>query len=237
MGWGSLLGGLAGGIFGGPAGAAIGQMLGGGLDGDSGASDANSSAADANRMQAKIASQQWDRYNKIYAPMEDAYVKESQTYDSPENLTRAAGDASATVSSQFGKARDRLSRTPGMDPSTPGYGANLMGLELAQAATDATQQNAARQKVKDTAYARKTDALSLGKGLPAQASSMLGSASSNGLALAQFGQGQANAQAGAAGRVVDRVLPSMSNWLGNVGKPTGQTINPNSGEYLGSLEF
>lgn len=184
------------------------------------AANANNAAADATQLQSQIAADQWDRYKEIYAPLEEGMVKEAQNYDSPANYAKAAGDASATVSDQFSKARDRLTRTPGLDPSTPGFSSNMVGLDLAQAATDATQQNAARQKVKDTAYARKTDALSLGKGLPAQASSALSNASSNNLAMAQYNQTQANNTAAAFGRITDRVFssPTVSNWLGNVGK-------------------
>lgn len=211
-------------------GAAAVTTIGGALlSDDNGAEQANESAADSNRLQSEIARDQWERYKTIYAPLEEGMVREAQNYDSPENYARAAGDASATVSSQFSKARDRLTRTPGLDPSTPGAQAGLMGLELSQAATDATQQNAARQKVKDTAYARKTDALSLGKGLPASASSMLATSASNNLSMANASQAQANAQAGAFGRITDRVFssPSVSNWLGNVG--TANTYGTNIG--------
>lgn len=203
------------------AGAAVATVGGSLLNRSSSnaAARANNSAADAAQLQSQIALEQWDRYNEVYATLEDNLVRDAQNYDSPENYAKAAGDASATVSEQFGKARDRLSRTPGLDPSSGAYQSNLMGLELAQAATDATQQNAARQRVKDTAFARKTDALSLGKNLPAQASSALASSASTGLNLAQYNQNQANQTAGALGRVTDRIFnsPSMSNWLGNVG--------------------
>lgn len=211
-------------------GAAAVTTIGGALlSDDNGAEQANESAADSNRLQSEIARDQWERYKTIYAPLEEGMVREAQNYDSPENYARAAGDASATVSSQFSKARDRLTRTPGLDPSTPGAQAGLMGLELSQAATDATQQNAARQKVKDTAYARKTDALSLGKGLPASASSMLATSASNNLSMANASQAQANAQAGAFGRITDRVFssPTVSNWLGNVN--TANTYGTNIG--------
>lgn len=219
-----------------------GAVLGSVLSDDNGAEAANNSAADANTLQAQIARDQWERYKTVYAPLEERMVKDAQNYDSAENYAKAAGDASATVSQQFGKAKDRLTRTPGLDPSSGAYQAGMVGMDLAQAATDATQQNAARQKVGDTAYARKTDALSLGKGLPAQASSMLATSANNNLGMANAAQSQANAQAGAVGRVVDRVFssPSTSNWLGNLGKPAAtmqQGINPVSGEYLGSLEF
>lgn len=221
-------------FIGGAAGAAIGGSLvstvgGALLSDDNGAEAANASAADANALQAQIARDQWERYKTIYAPLEEGMVKDAQNYDSAENYAKAAGDASATVSSQFGKAKDRLTRTPGLDPSSGAYQAGVVGLDLAQAATDATQQNAARQKVKDIAYARKTDALSLGKGLPASASSMLSTSASNNLSMANASQAQANAQAGAFGRLTDRVFssPSVSNWLGNVG--TANTYGTNIG--------
>jgi len=201
---------------------------------------ANNAAADAASMQAEIASDQWNRYKEIYEPLEKGLVSEAQNYDSPENFARAAGDASATVSSQFSKARDRLARTPGLDPSTPGYSANLMGLELAQAATDATQQNAARQKVRDTAYARKTDALSLGKGLPASASSMLATSGRSNLSLADSNLDQSMRTSGAIGRVADRVFssPTVSNWLGNVGVKAGTAMNlQNNGGFGTGNEY
>lgn len=204
-----------GAIVGGVAAAAAGSLL----SDDNGAEGANNAAADANRLQTEIARDQWNRYKEIYAPLELSMVDEAQNYDTPENYARAAGDAAATVSSQFGKARDRLTRTPGLDPSSGAYQASVAGLDLAQAATDATQQNAARQKVKDTAYARKVDALSLGKNLPANASSMLATSANSNMNLAQMGLDQANRQAAGIGRIADRIFssPSTSNWLGNVG--------------------
>lgn len=205
-----------------------GAVLGSVLSDDNGAEAANNAAADANALQAQIARDQWERYKTVYAPLEESMVKDAQNYDSPENYAKAAGDASATVAQQFGKAKGRLTRTPGLDPSSGAYQAGVVGLDLAQAATDATQQNAARQKVGDTAYQRKMAALGLGKGLDSTAASGIGASASNSLAMAQNGQNQANAQAGAVGRVVDRVFssPSTSNWLGsgsNAGYALGMT--------------
>ena len=207
--------------------AAVTTVGGALLSNDNGAQGANDAAADSTRMQAQIAREQWDRYKTIYAPIEESYVKDAQNYDSPENYAKAAGDASATVSSQFSKARDRMSRTPGLDPSTAGAQANMAGLDLAQAATDATQQNAARQKIKDTAFARKTDALGLGKGLPATASASLASASQNSLSQAAFGQQQANNQAAGWGALTKNVIssPTVSNWLGNTGVKLDTAMN------------
>lgn len=192
------------------------------------AASAQQGASDAAMMQANIAQEQWDKYNEMYAPLEQKYIDEAQNYDSPENYSRAAGDASATVSSQFSKARDRLGRTPGLDPSTGAYQSSLVGLDLAQAASDATQQNAARQRVKDTAYARKTDALSLGKGLPAQASAGLSNAATTMSSIAGQQSSLAAQQAQATGQLFspNNMLTlgnSASKWLSS-GTPAAYAL-------------
>lgn len=203
MGFSAVLGGLAAGV----AGSLFSD--------DNGAEAANNAAADANMLQAQIARDQWNKYKEIYEPLERQMVDESQDYANPENYAKAAGEASATVSQQFSKARDRLARTPGLDPSSGAYQSSLVGLDLAQAANDATQQNLARKNVTDTAYARKQSALGLGKGLDTTAASGLASSANSNLSLARVGQQQASQQAAAIGRITDRVFssPTMSNWL------------------------
>ena len=219
------------------AGAVVSNVVGSALADDSGGSQATSAASDAAGMQAQIAKEQWNKYQEIYDPLESQYVKEAQNYDTPENYAKAAGEASATTSEQFSKARDRLNRTPGLDPSQGAYTANLMGLNLAQAATDATQQNAARQKVKDTAFARKTDALSLGKGLPAQASASLANSASANMGLANAANDNANMYAGAAGRVVGNLFNAGAKWLdGNNGSGNGSTPS-GSGSNTGNFNY
>lgn len=211
--------------------AIVGSAVIGGIASDrasSRAADAQRGASDAAMMQANIAQEQWDKYNEMYAPLEQKYIDEAQNYDSPENFAKAAGDASATVSEQFSKARDRLGRTPGLDPSSGAYTSSLVGLDLAQAASDATQQNAARQRVKDTAFARKTDTLSLGKGLPAQASAGLSNAATTMSSIAGQQTSLAGKQAQATGQLFSpnnlmQIGRSTSNWLSS-GTPAAYAL-------------
>lgn len=154
------------------AAAAVTTIGGSLLSDDNGAGDANAAASAASRQQAAIAQDQWDTYKRFYQPLETKFVADAQSYDSPENRERAAGLSSATTAMQFGKARQRMARA-GVDTSSAAYTAGLADLEMSQAAADATGQNAARNKVEDMGWARRTDALSLGKGLPAQASAGL----------------------------------------------------------------
>ena len=210
-----------------------GTVVSSALADDNGAEEANNSVADANALQAQISRDQWNRYKEIYEPLERQMVDEAQDYASPENYAKAAGEASATVSQQFSKARDRLTRTPGLDPSSGAYQSSLVGLDLAQAASDATQQNLARKNVTDTAYARKQSALALGKGLDATAASGLASSASSNLALAQAGNQQAGQQAAALGRTTDRIIssPTVSNWLNGTSttsKPAATQVDTNS---------
>lgn len=189
-------------------------------DAEEQAAQANQAATDATQLQTQITQDQWNRFKTIYDPLEREVVGEARNYGSPENYAKAAGDASATVSQQFGKARDRLSRTPGLDPSSGAYQASLVGLDMAQAATDATQQNLARKGVGDTAYARKTAALASGKGLDQTASSGLASLTQNNLALARAGNQQAQDQAQQIGSLTNRVVGALSDsdWLGGGAK-------------------
>lgn len=186
------------------AAAMIGSAVIGGIASNSAASKAakaNKGASDAAATQAAISQDQWNTYKETYQPLEKQYVADAQSFDNPANREKAAGLASSTVASQFGKARERLGRTPGLDPSSAAYSAGLAGLDTTQAAADAVGQNAARQSVEDRGWARRTDALSLGKGLPAQASAGLGSAAMINSQLAGNAQAQANATGAGIGNM------------------------------------
>jgi len=215
------------GLIGGAAVSVIGGSL---LADDNGAEGANAAAADASRLQAEIARDQWNRYKQIYAPLESDVVGLARDAGSRAEYEQAAGDAAATVSQQFGLARDRLSRTPGMDPSSPAFSKGLVDLDLAQAASGATQQNVARRAVRDSAWNKKVSALGLGKGLDTTAASGLASAAAGNRSLAAMGMDQANMQARAFGNVIDRTIssPTVQGWLGNPSTATRYGTNPGS---------
>lgn len=191
------------------------------------AAAAQQGASDAARMQAEIAQDQWNTYKQTYQPLEKELVADAREFDSPERYREAAGQAAADVNSQFGLARERLSRQPGFDPSSAAAQSGMVGLELSQAAAGATGQNAARRNIRDTAWARKVDAMSLGKGLPANASTMLNQSANTMGNLAANQYGLADSQARTAGRVADRIFstPAVSDWLGNTGVRVGTAMN------------
>lgn len=235
----------------GVAAAVAGSVVSSAMSDDYGAEGANDASAAATRMQAQIAQEQWDKYKEIYEPLENRIVNEAATYDTPTTYAKAAGDAQATVSQQYSKARDQLTRQPGVDPSSAAYQASMVGLNMAEAAQGAVQQNAARQGVQDTAYARKQSAVAMGKGLDTTASAGLGAVASSNASRAAAAQAQANQQAAGIGQLTGTVVGAIpkvmsSNWLGSgstMGYMTGQTsVSPgavsaanNTSDPLGSL--
>lgn len=209
--------------------AIIGSAVIGGIFSSSNAKKAASAAnrsADAANLQAEIGAEQWDRYKQIYDPLERQYVDESFKYGTPADYEKERGGALASVDQQFGKARDRLGRTPGLDPSSGAYTASLAGLDLAQAATGATQENAANNMVTARKRAYQQDALSMGKGLPAQAAATLGDSSKLNAGIAnqqnQWGLNTATAIGNVANRIfTPQNAQGMADWF--KGSPTAET--------------
>ena len=197
------------------------------------AADANRAAIEANAYQGKIATDQYERYKKTYAPLEDKMVADATNYASPEAYNTAAADAQAGVSSELGKAQDRLTRTPGFDPSSASAQSAQTNLALSGAAMGATAQNTARLGVKNTAYAHQLDALGLGKGLVTNASTGLARATMGGNALAASNNQQAGSIATGAGALVNGIAGGLQkvNWsqFGS-GTPNGTT---NTNQYSG----
>jgi hypothetical protein len=194
------------------AAAAIGSAVIGGVSSHNAskkASEANDRAIAANAYEGEIATDQWNSYKSLYQPMEQKMVANAQNYDTPEARNAAAAEAQATVSSELGKANQRLSRTVGYDPSSAAAQAAQSNLELTGAAMGATAQNSARQKVKDTAYARQLDMLGMGKGLVANASTGMANAASSANAMAANQQNLANSQANAAGNLFGGVMGGL----------------------------
>jgi hypothetical protein len=184
------------------------------------AADAQDRATAANAAQTKLASDQYNDYKALYQPLEQKMVGTAADYDNPGNRNAAASAAQADVSSELGKAQQRLNRTVGYDPSSAAAQAAQANLALSGAALGATAQNTARQKVQDTAYAHQLDMLGMGKGLVANAATGLANAASNSGRLALSSQQMANDQAGAAGKVAGGLIGGLQkvDWSNLGGK-------------------
>lgn len=224
----------AGGIIGGAVGSAI---AGSGSKTATAANNASNSAINAANMQAQIGAEQWNRYKDIYDPLERSIVADAQKADDPVAYANAAGLASATVSDQFGKMRDRIGRIPGVDPSSGAYQDRMLGLEGAQAAQDAVSQNDARLRQKNIAREYQLQAMNMGKGLPATASGMLSSAVNNQSYLAnqqnQLGLANATMMGSLANRLTSPdITKQIGGWLNGLGNSGGVQPAWTSGQDL-----
>lgn len=195
---------------------------------DAQAVQAERQAAMAERQDGR-SQEQWDRYKNTYAPIEDQMANEAKDMGSVANQNKAASDAAATSAASFSTARERLNRNPGLNPSSQQYQQLQSGMDLAEAANSAASQTGAREMVKDRASAALTNAVSIGKGLPASATLGANSAATMG-SMAGTMQGQVASNANAAGQSeingVNGFAKSVSGFANSdVGKSVGGWIS------------
>lgn len=185
---------------------------------------ADRQAAIAERQQ-DMAEEQYQRYKTTFQPLEDQYVSESQNYGSIANQNKKAKEAAAAVRGNFSTAREQLARTPGINTNSQAYLQEANRINLAEAASSAASQNKARADVVAKGRAYATDALSLGKGMSANAASTLANAGS---AYGSIGSTYGNMASGANARASD----TMSG-IGSIGKAVGGLYESNKGAFDG----
>jgi len=203
-----------------------GAVVSSALADDYGAEGANNAAADATRQQAEIAKDQWNTYKETYQPLEKQLVESAQNYGSIANKNKAATQAAADVTSSFAGLRERLTKSPGINVNSQAYLNTMANTGLAEAAQKAAAETGARDKVQQMSDAKLTDAVSLGKGLAATASSGLASASSQFGGMAQRGMAQQNQEAQQIGSTVGGIFSNKNfqDWAGKTW--SGATATP-----------
>ncbi|MEJ7745344.1 MAG: hypothetical protein WKF61_01025 [Luteimonas sp.] len=215
------------------AAVAVGSAVVGAVGANKSRKDAkkqNQAALDANAYVGDIAKDQYETYKTTYRPLEQNMVAEAQAFDSPEAYANAASKAQATTSQQIGLAQERLSRTPGLDPTSGAAQAAQTKLALSGAALGATNQNAAREGIRDKAWARKMDALGLGKGLVTNASAGAANAARTSASLADAATGRAADQAAGIGALAQGIgqlgVKAYQAWNTPTTTPGAQNIAP-----------
>lgn len=197
------------------------------------------------REQFAIGKEQWDRWKRDYLPMEEEFISESRGMGSIANQNRNAQQAAADVASGFAQVRERLNEIPVNSPD-----ARLREesrINLTEAATSAAAQTGAREATRATGRAAKTDAISLGRNLPATAATGMAQAVS-GMGAAAGGMGNVAAGMGSAARFhqqgADNTATSVGKAIGGITQSKGfqDWINgfgaPNiAGSAGGNMDF
>ena len=128
------------------------------------------------QKQADWASQDRQRYEDTFQPVEDQFVQEATNYDTQARRDEAAATARAEVQKNADLQKQAAERSAMAYGIKPGSG-RFTGIDRAgaldTAAAQANAENTARQQVRDKGLALKADVANLGRGLPAQSAHAL----------------------------------------------------------------
>lgn len=152
------------------------------------------------RRQARItnrwAEEDRSRYNTVFQPLQDEFIADAQSYDTPERRAAAASAAVGDVRQQAEIARQSSERnlaSMGIDPRSGAYAAEARRGASAESLAAAGAANAARRQVEATGDAKQAAAIDMGNGLavnPAQSMGLSNNATSAGFNGAMGGQQQ-----------------------------------------------
>ncbi|ASV44781.1 virion structural protein [Agrobacterium phage Atu_ph08] len=155
--------------------------------------------------QAKWSREDRERYNTVYKPIEDDFIKEATNYATEERQSEAAAEARADVQTAAANNRaatERANASMGVTPGSGRFAGVQAASDLGTTLAEAGAANTSRQAVRDKGLALKADVVNLGKGLPAQAAAGAGgSVAASGTALG--GAQGTNSQALAASTIMN----------------------------------
>jgi len=163
--------------------------------------------------------QQWatedrQRYEDTFVPIENQYVQEATNYATPEKQAEAAAAAKADVQQQADAERaatQRQQASMGVNPNSGRFAGIDRASELQTALATAGAQNNARTQVQDKGLALMGDVVNMGRGLPVQSAQ----ATSLGLGASQASGASNSAALGAAASTSYGPASSMLSTAGS----------------------
>jgi hypothetical protein len=136
-------------------------------------------------QQMKQAQEYYDYQQGTFRPVERGLVAQAQEYDTEANRERLASQAAADTARAFGTAEGITARNLARRGGSPGSG-NAMALQnqnaLNFASSRAGAMTGARNQAEQIGYARKLDAVGLGRGLAGASTAAYGAATGAGSA-------------------------------------------------------
>lgn len=116
---------------------------------------------------SKRGSEQYDRYKRLFQPVEDRIVQDAINYDTPQKQAEAAAAAKADVLTAGQQAEERSARQAaamGINPASGRYAGIDRAADLQTALASAGAQNKAREQVKMTGMALREGVANMGRG-------------------------------------------------------------------------
>ncbi|MDP0928502.1 tail fiber domain-containing protein [Paracoccus onubensis] len=136
------------------------------------------------------------RQENVFIPLQNEYIREAYSWDSPERKERAASEAIADVRQQQQIAegtRLRSAMRMGVNPASGAYNAGAREADLNATLAASGAGNMARRRVESEADSRQANAINLGSGLavnPATSMGLSNGAIQSGAQGAMQGYGQ-----------------------------------------------
>ena len=134
------------------------------------AGEVSQAQIDTMRQQQEISKDYWDYQKGTFRPLEQRIVADATAYDTPERRAAAASDAMAGTEQQLSLARAANNRSMtrmGVNPNSSKFGLSNNALSLGAASAKAAAGKQAADAIEQQGYARRMDAASLGRNLPA----------------------------------------------------------------------
>lgn len=172
---------------------------------------------DASKQAQQWATEDRNRYNNTFKPLEDQFINKAQNWDSAERQQQQASEAKADVlnnASQQRQATERNMASMGVDPTSGRYAGVERSGENATALAAAGAENNARNTVRNQALSLQADAVNMGKGLAVNPASSLGLSTSAGSAAMQTTAGN-NAQAAGLSSIMGQGYQAAMTGYGN----------------------
>lgn len=147
----------------------------------------------------KWAAEDRSRYKTTFQPLEDKFVADAQTWDSPERQDAAARAAAADVAqatAAAGETQKRQAMAMGVNPASGRFMDAASKVATSGALATAGAENLSRRQIRLEGEAKRADAINLGKGMAVNPGTSLGMASgaaSSGFSGAMQGYNQQGA--------------------------------------------
>lgn len=175
-----------------------------------------------NQLAASKQAQQWatedrNRYNDTFKPLEDQFIDKAQNWDSAERQGKLAAEAKADVlnnASQQRQSAERNMASMGVNPTSGRFAGVERSGENSTALAAAGAENTSRNQVRNQALSLQADAVNMGKGLAVNPASSLGLSTSAGSAAMQTTSGN-NAQVAGLNSIMGQGYQGAMSGYGN----------------------
>jgi hypothetical protein len=182
-------------------------------------------------------------YNKsTFRPLEQKMVADAQTFDTDAYRNQLATKAAADSSMAFGQqnqANERRMASMGVNPNSGRFQGMNQQSGLMQSANRAGMMTGARERAQGTGYARKLDAVGMGRGLAGASTAAYGSAMNAGNSAAgNYGQAGNQYMAGmaqGAGTIGSGYSMQLSGLGGVLNNQTKMAVNAADNSFLGNV--